>query len=552
MRHIWKIMSSKGIEKNFKFMVLEVTKQVEDTAKVLENPGPKIIDKIYARDDYIDNLKTVIENECFYSNFNREPDKKTMDVIRSVDIIANNLEKIADYAENIVSQTSYLKNPAFIKKFGYNDFFWEALQGLGLINEALLKMDISLALRICRVEFNLDKLFATNFKKIMGELQKGEEAENLVTTLLILGYLERMGDALLNIGEAVIFAAVGERLKIHDFEALEDSIKSFGLNGSLEEVTIKSILETKSGCKIKHLRQKKEEQGKKREVIFKEGRIKKIRKERENIELWETISPGLPPKVFEYQEKGNKAFLLEEFLDGVTLQQIMLEPWEKTPKETISSLKNTLVEIWTRTKKDQRVRSGFIRQLKARVDDIFKVHPEFKKPSERIGPLKAPSFTELLDKAEEIESNIWAPFSVMIHGDFNIDNIFFSRNEKRIRYVDFYRSKQQDYVQDISVFLVSNFRLPVFDSLTREKLNYAMTSIYKFAKEFSREQGDETFDARLALGLARSFTTSTRFEFNRKFAADMYHRGVFLLRKVLEHKDCVWSNFKLPEEILIY
>ena len=54
-----------GIEENFRFMVLEVSKQVSGALLVVERPDPEHVKRIETRDDYIDNLKSVIENTCW-------------------------------------------------------------------------------------------------------------------------------------------------------------------------------------------------------------------------------------------------------------------------------------------------------------------------------------------------------------------------------------------------------------------------------------------------------------------------------------------------------
>jgi hypothetical protein len=75
-----------------------------------------------------------------------------------------------------------------------------------------------------------------------------------------------------------------------------------------------------------------------------------------------------------------------------------------------------------------------------------------------------------------------------------------------------------------------------------------------FAREFAAEAGDETFEVRLALGLVRSLVTSSRFEFNRGFAHEMYLRGVYLMRKLDAYRQGgePWRKFVLPEAVLIY
>jgi hypothetical protein len=109
-----------------------------------------------------------------------------------------------------------------------------------------------------------------------------------------------------------------------------------------------------------------------------------------------------------------------------------------------------------------------------------------------------------------------------------------------------------DYVQDGSVFLVSNFRMPVFEEKLRDRLNGVIEMFFEFLKNFAREQEDRTFDVRMALGLARSFYTSTRFEMNSDFAKEMYLRAVFLLEKVVNHHTHPWEAFKLPSHVLYY
>lgn len=547
-----KILSGNGIDKNFKFMVLEVTKQLEDTRKVLGKPNPQLIAKIDARDDYIDNLKSVIENKCYYGNLDHDLDKRALDLVRAVNVISINLERIGDYSVNIVSQLDYLDNHKFIERLPYQEFFDEILQGLSWIGKALKKQDINLALKICRSEYNIDLLFKKCLKKIIRELQAGEHTENFVTFLFIIKYLERIGDAILNIGEAVILAAVGEKLKIHDFEALEDTVDGQYQMDSVANLSIESIWDTRSGCRISRIENQKKKQEDKSRVIFKEGRIKKLKKEYENILSWEEIQPGLTPKVFNYHQNGKNASILLQFLDGKTIQQVILDPKSGLLNEALSELKRTLIEIWDQTKVEIPVNALFLKQMKSRLDDVFKVHQEFEIHEMQIGTVSTSSLKDLLILGSEFEKQLDAPFSVRIHGDFNIDNVLYDPEDKRIHFIDLYRSTNQDYVQDLSVFLASNFRQPIFAPSIRNRLDRVIHDFFDFGKKFAKKNNDTTYEVRMALGLARSFLTSTRFEFNDEFAEAMRLRSVYLLDKVVNHEGSPWSEFTFPEEVLYY
>lgn len=547
------ILSSKGIDKNFKFMILEVTKQVEDTKKVLNKPDSKLIAKIDARDDYIDNLKSVIENKCYYSSLNHNDlGKRTLDLIRAVNVISNNLERIGDYAVSIVSQLDYLDDQKFVQRLEYKEFFNEILQGLQLIGRALKKQDINLALKICRTEHNIDRLFKKSLKHIIDELQLGKNTENLVTLIFLINYLERMGDAILNIGEAIILAAMGEKLKIHDFEALEDSIDGQYQMDSLSNLSIESIWETRSGCRISRVENQKNKKDDKAKVIFKEGRIKKLKKEYENILSWEALQPGLTPKVFNYHQNGKKASILLEFLNGKTIQQAIIDPKSSLLNEALAELKRTLIDIWEQTKEEDPVNAFFLSQLRSRLDDVYKAHREFEVHEMQIGQVSTHSLKDLMIVGSELEKNLNAPFSVRIHGDFNIDNVLYDPIKESIHFIDLYRSEHQDYVQDLSVFLASCFRQPIFDPSIRSRLDRVIAGFFDFGKKFARKNCDSTYQARMALGLARSFLTSTRFEFNDEFAEAMRLRSVYLLEKVVDHEGTPWSDFKFPEEVLYY
>jgi len=543
-----------GVEENFRFMVLEVTKQVENTLKVIENPDPALVAKIESRDDYIDNLKSVIENKCFsriHTGFGG--DKRAIDLARAVNIITSNLERLADHAVNIVMQSQYLRDPHFIKRYDYKAFFSEITKALRLVVKALYNQDITLAFKICRAEVTLDALFKANFDVILKDLRKGESPENCITAHNIFRYLERMGDTILNIGEAIIFAAVGEKFKIHQYEALKETLGELGREVPISDGEFHSIWGTRSGCrigKVEGARQGARTSG----VLFKEGNAEKLRCETENIRRWEAIMAGLPPKVQAFHVDGDSASMLMEYLGGCTYQEVVLSGAPEIAANATFILEQTVRQLWQETRTDRTVKAGYVKQLTQRLDDVYRMHPSFRTPAMEMAGVPVAGFEALLERTAELEVLFEAPFSVFIHGDFNINNIVYNHEEQRIHYIDLHRSKDTDFVQDVSVFLISNFRMPVLDSLLRTRLDDVMKEFLSFARAFAVESGDTTFEVRLTLGLIRSFITSSRFEFNHRFAKEMFHRGVYLMRKLEAHRQSgkPWEGFVLPDDVLIY
>ena len=147
-----------------------------------------------------------------------------MDGIRAIGLIAADLERIADHAVNIVGQTSYFSEPGFFSRYDYAPFFFKIRQGLELVIEGFTEGDASQAMEITAIEEELDELYRLKFERILAEMLGGQHIPNLVTSLFIFHYLERMGDCLQNVGEAILFSKTGERLKIRQYRTLRRDV----------------------------------------------------------------------------------------------------------------------------------------------------------------------------------------------------------------------------------------------------------------------------------------------------------------------------------------
>lgn len=540
------------IQENFQFLITHVTRQIDDCFSHLKQESKLSPAKFEARDNYVDILKSIIEQKS-YSRLSRNDGwtDKSVEMIKAINKITTNLERIGDFAVNILRQMKYFEDKGYLKQYNL-DAFHEAIRaGLTLIDNALFKLEINSALRICRKEMALDELFEEAFNDLLGRFKDPREHhKNLITALFIFRYFERTGDALLNIGEAIISATLGERLKIHQYTALEESLSTAEDISSGGELSYETIAETKSGSRIGLITDDEAEDGPS-QIIFKNGDKKKILQEKELIERWEKLFPGIPPKVYGYQEHERDSSLLLQYLDGKTIQDLIVNGTVELLKEALDCLFETLKETWSRTRTDTPVNGNFIQQLKERLEDVFVIHPHFSETKMQIGTLNILSLDYLSKAAVGINSKLKAPFSIFIHGDFNSDNILYSFKEKKINFIDLHRSRHFDYVQDISVFIVSNFRLPFVDEISRDVINWVSERFLEFARSQAEKFGDETFNARLALGLVRSLITSTRFVLNKDLAKTMYHRGVYLLEQIVNYEGD-YRDFTFPQNILAF
>ena len=538
-----------NIEENLRFQIIEVQSQLKKTARYINNPSHDLLDSILSRDDYIDNLKTNIQRKCFALATDKAGSAKR-DTLKAINTVAASLERIADFCEKIVKQITYVEDYDVFKRYDFNPLFVEITTGIDLVHKTVISGDMKTAITICKIENTVDELYAEILNRILQELKAGKHTQSLVTTIFIARYLERMGDSLLNIGESIISAFLGERIKIEQLEVLEKSLIDADLNPTISDLSLEAMGETKSGCRIDLLSSRNENDAATM-MIFKEGHPAKLQSEKVGVDFWDALMPGIVPTIYGHHQQGDSAALLFEYLNGDTFEKILLTGTDEEFSKAQYVLKQTLSAVWLKTRREEQKPSHFIRQIRDRIENVYAVHPDFSSHDVVFGDITIPSFKSLLDDAEKIESEMAAPFTVLTHGDFNIDNIIYDDQTGKIRFIDLHRSSIGDYVQDISVFMISNFRLQVFDTRVRRRINQTINSFYIFAAQAAREAGDKSFNIRLALGLARSLITSTRFVLDNGIACDMLLRSRYLLEAVVRAKPGHYSRFKLPEDAII-
>ena len=157
-----------NITENLRFMIHETENQLKASFRLFKASNPSDFEKIFLKDDYVDNLKNLIENECFsHITTDKMLGKRDLNDIMALQTIAVNLERIADQGVNITRQLGYLGKPDFIDQFEYAPLFNTILEGLEQIMPVYLKHDLQGALDICKREPLIDQLYKKNFDRIM-------------------------------------------------------------------------------------------------------------------------------------------------------------------------------------------------------------------------------------------------------------------------------------------------------------------------------------------------------------------------------------------------
>ncbi len=535
----------KSIRDNLRFLSVEVDSQVANLQTYLTAQSPVVAKRILDRGGYAYNLKMRIHNSSLNQLARCKKGGVDTLTLRGVEFIATDLERIAELCRDCIKQMEYLTDIECLRPKALGAMLKRVRLAIRMVEPAIQANDTGLALKIGQTEGKLDRDYKKLFKRYISALKQKQKTEQLISAMFVAHNIEQMGDALLDISESIISANLGQPVNFERYHSLQASVEDLETEDELSDVQIERIADTRSGSAIAGI-SAADSKNDAYVAIFKDGVKSKLKEERQGVESWHEIYPGLAPRILSYKKRGQSAALLIEHLPGLTFEQILLNESPRLLNETLDKLGATLKSVWRETHTDTPVSAQYIEQLQKRLAEVYKIHPEFKQGDSFVCGQKIPSFDTLVKQARKYENQIRAPFSVYIHGDFNVDNIIYDPMEQRINFIDLHRSCYMDYVQDVSVFMVSNYRLQILDAPLRRRIMKLAKDFYRIARRYADKNGDATFELRLALGLARSFATSTRFILDKSLARSMFLRARYLLERILVTDPKKAADFRIP------
>lgn len=539
----------KSVYDNLSFLTAEVDSQLATLQQYFEQPSVATARRILDRLGYTNNLKVRIHSSCVQSLSKENHNSTARLNLRMAEFIATDLERITELCCNSIKHLDYLPQLTLLKPANYRAMLEMLRREIRKISKTLASNNTNVAITIGQAEEKIQYKRRKLKKFYTQQLKDKVHTEDLIQGLFLTQEFKQMGESLRRISESIISANIGQPINFERFFSLQSLINE--LPNDDGDFSIEPIAETRSGSSISGITSANQEDSS-YVAIFKDGEKRKVKEERQGVQSWHDIYPGLAPKILSYKKRGESAALLIEHLSGYTFEQILLTEGKDLLEEAQQHLSKTLRSVWQATRTNKPVCAHFIAQLEKRMPEVYKIHPEFYREDAVIGDVSLPCFNTLITQAKILELELSCPFSVYIHGDFNLDNIIYDPLEKKINFIDLHRSRHMDYIQDVSVFMVSNYRLQILDKDTRKKIMAVAQSFYKMSRRYALRENDSTFDLRLALGLARSFATSTRFILDKALAQRMFLRAQYLLELVLSVTPEKHSKFRLPlKEIFV-
>ncbi|WP_163846956.1 aminoglycoside phosphotransferase family protein [Pseudooceanicola aestuarii] len=536
-----------AVDENMSFLLAELDGQLARLIGFFEDPGAPRAEALISRAGYSHNLSVRVRKACLAATLRGKRGQAQDQHLQGVDTIARNLDLISRLARRAVGHAMQIARPRLMRADTYVAPLREVRKTLAGVQAALRSRDSAQAAEIGRRRAVLDSFHDRLFRTYTRDMASSKQTEDLAHALLALNEINRLGEALEAISAALLSINIGQTVKFERYFTLRSVLD--GLAGDDEKITLQPLAETRSGSAISSV-STRDSKGRSVAAVFKDGDRRKLKEERVGVKSWNSVYPGLVPEILSYEKHGKSAALLIEHLDGHTFEDIVLGGSDAELARAQAALHRTVRDIWRQTRTEDPAAMGAMDQLARRMQDSYRLHPRFNRGTQRINGLTVDSLETLIAAAAQREATMIAPFSVYIHGDFNLDNVIYDPAAGKIRFIDLHRSRYMDYVQDVSVFMVSNYRLQVVDAATRVRIAGVVTDMHQVAAKFARRQKDPGFEYRLALGLARSFASSTRFVLDRDHAGRMMLRARYILEKALAVPPGKEARFKLPIRML--
>jgi len=195
-----------------------VENMLSKAVESLKKQDTGLAKEVLIMEENTDSLEKEIEQKCLRLIATQQPLAKDLRKIAAGFKIITDLERMADYSEDIAKVTLRLAGQPLIKPLIDIPRMSELAQKM--VKDALdayVREDVELAYRMCKDDDVVDHIYAQIFRELLTYMMEDPKTISQATSLLFVGrYIERIADHATNIGERVIYLVTGEKKELND------------------------------------------------------------------------------------------------------------------------------------------------------------------------------------------------------------------------------------------------------------------------------------------------------------------------------------------------
>ncbi|MEW5817189.1 MAG: phosphate signaling complex protein PhoU [Spirochaetota bacterium] len=186
--------------------------------QAFEQKDVETAEQIIKDDVKINNCQQEIEDRCTVLIATEQPVAKDLRRILTTLKIVSNLERIGDHAVHLARATKRLFKEKYLEAI-INMIPPMAEIGLGMVREvitAFISNDSEKAIAIAKKDDELDKAHKKVFASLIKQMQSNpENVLQGADLLLVIRFMERLGDHVTNICEWIVFCDTGKHVELN-------------------------------------------------------------------------------------------------------------------------------------------------------------------------------------------------------------------------------------------------------------------------------------------------------------------------------------------------
>ncbi len=167
---------------------------------------------IMSKDEVIDKLEEDIAKNALRVIWKEQPMAHDLRLVTGILKLITDIERIGDHASDIAEITLHLSHFHNKRVLPYSTKMSEAAYRMVLegIN-SFVRLDKEAAKKVIQMDDQVDELFTFIMKDIARELKEETiDQEYALSILMVIKYIERIGDHAVNLAQWIIFMITGE------------------------------------------------------------------------------------------------------------------------------------------------------------------------------------------------------------------------------------------------------------------------------------------------------------------------------------------------------
>lgn len=178
--------------------------------KALETGDAEMVSQTNAVEKQIDEKESAIESMCVRIILNQQPVAHDLMFVSAALKMITDMERIGDQAADIADFALEIKIPESKRNTDITDMAHQVINMVTNTVEAFVNRDMAAAIMVKESDNIVDALFDKIKAELSTEVTSGKKTiEEALDILMIIKYLERIGDHAVNIAEWVEFAMTG-------------------------------------------------------------------------------------------------------------------------------------------------------------------------------------------------------------------------------------------------------------------------------------------------------------------------------------------------------